>query len=101
MSATLSLYRQMLRAAQRCASYNYRAYATCARYIRDPFRHNKSVADSVKLQSLLPSDIRRQASSKWYEGCAPDHFEQVILPAYMKIVLVCAVCLHVCAAIAS
>ncbi|XP_065090996.1 LYR motif-containing protein 4 [Ochlerotatus camptorhynchus] len=61
----LSLYRQLLRESQKFSSYNFRNYAL--RRIRDAFRGNKALTDSVKIQSEMEfarknlDTIKRQA----------------------------------------
>ncbi|XP_058454631.1 LYR motif-containing protein 4 [Malaya genurostris] len=47
----LALYKQMLREAQKFSSYNYRSYAV--RRIQDAFRENKTLKDSMQIQSEL------------------------------------------------
>ena len=58
----LSLYHQILKEANKFASYNYREYAK--RRSRDAFRENKSVTDPTKIQELLISGQRELATIK-------------------------------------
>lgn len=63
---TLILYRNLLRAAAKFSSYNFRNYAF--RRIRDDFVANKAVSDPEKLKELLTNSrnqldiLRRQGT---------------------------------------
>ena len=48
-SASLSLYRQLLRAGQKFTNYNFRDYAL--RYVRDDFRRDSSLVDAQAIDA--------------------------------------------------